>query len=97
MGTEEQSKPPEIKQISRQISIPIDMNLIYVNGGNIGLSPTEVQFTATTNGRPHALILFPFPVAKSIATAMLKAIGDYETKTGVTIPELNELALKLKI
>ena len=88
-GSEE--KRPETK-----INIPVQMQLIYINGGNIALTPTDIQITGTMNGRPQALIVMPFSTAKGIVDAMTRAIREYEEKTGNKVLDTNQLAASFK-
>lgn len=93
MSQDEQFKGNEPQQ--GQVSIPFNIPFIYTNAVSVGLSATDVQLTATINGRPSYFIAMPFSTAKSLVLALQRALNDYESKTGVEIQELNDLVNKL--
>ncbi len=90
MTTEEEKRPLEAKS-PRQIDIPVPINVLYINGATVGLSPTEIQITASLNGRPAVQLFIPFPAAKSIALAIQDAVRDHESRSGTKVLELREM------
>ena len=91
MAQEEINSNSELQSIKTPISVP----LIYANGVSVGLTLTDLHLSAQVNGKPACLLAIPFGTAKSLMKALELAIKDYETRTGQTVLDLDELSKKL--
>lgn len=97
MSLEQEKKPAApLPQPARHINIPVEMQLFYSNAVQVGYSNTEMQLTATINGRPICLLVVPFAVAKSLAKALDTAITNYERRSSTEILDLQQINEKLK-
>jgi len=97
----EESKPIASNPVSGQnvVNIPIGFNtqIVYTNGATINMTQADVQISFSVNGRPIIATAMPWPFAKNLQASLLKAISDYERKTNSIIPDINEIAEKLKM
>jgi hypothetical protein len=87
-----------LEQDKTNQTIPVNFNIptLYTNAVTVGFSPTDLQLTATINGRPSALISMPFSTAKTLLNNIHRALTEYERRTGTKILDLAELHEKLK-
>lgn len=73
----------------------VNIPLIYTNGLAVTLTVTDIQIVATMNGKPQCVLALPLSAGKSLSISLQKALNDYESKTGKTIPELDLLNKQL--
>lgn len=69
---------------------------IYTNSFSLGMSASDLFLILMNNGQPTAQVNMSLVTAKSILNAMQHALDEFEKKTGLKIPDINEVQKLLK-
>jgi hypothetical protein len=69
----------------------IDIPKLYANGFMIGLTLSDLNVTLVINGKPSHQLIMSLISAKTLMNGLKNAIEDFESKSGTTIPDMNEL------
>lgn len=64
---------------------------IYTNSFSLGLSSSDLFLILMVNGQPSHQLNMSLVTARSIIKAMSKALDDFEKKTGINVPDINEV------
>lgn len=69
----------------------VDIPKLYANGFLIGLTLSDLNVTLVINGKPSHQVIMSLISAKTLMNGLKSAIEDFEDKSGMKIPDMNEL------
>ncbi|MYC28163.1 MAG: hypothetical protein F4X63_09265 [Nitrospira sp. SB0662_bin_26] len=88
MVDETQSDVDLIKKSDDQAVV---MPQIYLNGFEVGITLSDLNIIAMTNGRQHCQLLMSFNTAKTLVAHLNKAIQVLERQTNHTIATMDNV------
>lgn len=88
----EEQKPVTTPSGQIVINAQHNLPLVYANGASLALSAGDIQITVAFNGRPVTIVAMPFSVARSIQTAIERALNDFEIKTDSKVMDIGKVS-----
>jgi hypothetical protein len=93
--TEERQRQQQQQMLQLALRGPIPR--FHANHCAIGQTPTDMAVIFVSNNSPVATVNLSYETAKFVAKEIEKAIAQYETVSGIKLPEPAEIIEKMRL